>query len=355
MGPALATEIILNSRLRDDFDLHHFDTRLNSDIAGMGTFKWSKVAALAKQYKAFKTLLKDIRPDLVLIPISQTTGGFIKDAPFIRLAARSGARVLLQLRGSAFLNWFKSLDSLTEKLVRSTLAKATGAIVLGENLRVMFHDFFENERIFVVPNGGDYQFPARQDQALRVTYLANYLPGKGIMELLQALKVLTEREGLPRFEFCGYGSWDSVAYRQSCERILKEPWLAHCSLEDAVSGREKWQALSDTDIFVFAPKMPEGHPWSIVEAMAAGLPIISTDRGAIAQSVVDGKNGYLLPDPAIGELADKIEILLINKALRIKMGEASRRMYEEGFTADAMVAQLTAVFDAVLNNRSQTV
>jgi len=109
------------------------------------------------------------------------------------------------------------------------------------------------------------------------------------------------------------------------------------------------QAFADADIFVFAPKAPEGHPWSLVEASAAGLPIISTDRGAIRQNVTDGENGFLLENPEPKELAEKITLLIKDSDLREKMGAASRKLYESKFTAAAMSSQMRKVFQTVLS------
>ena len=59
------------------------------------------------------------------------------------------------------------------------------------------------------------------------------------------------------------------------------------------TGGDKLQFFTDADVFVFTPRQREGHPWVIVEAMAAGLPVISTDRGAIAETVIDGESGWI--------------------------------------------------------------
>ena len=62
-----------------------------------------------------------------------------------------------------------------------------------------------------------------------------------------------------------------------------------------VKGDKKFSILNEADIFVFPTYYRnEGHPWVTVEAMAAGLPVISTDHAAISESVHDGKNGYLV-------------------------------------------------------------
>ena len=347
MGPALATEIILNSDLRNEFELNHFDTRINESVADMGKLKPGKIKIIRNQYRAFKSMLESAEPHLVLIPIGQTTAGFFKDIPFIRMAHKSGAKVVIQLRGSAWRTWFNKLDAFRQMGVKRQLNKVSGAIVLGENLRYIFKDLISEERIFVIPNGGDYTFPEKAESAaVQITYLANYLPGKGIQEVLRAMDILSRKRDLPPYKLNGYGSWDSESYRSQCEVIAKR--LSNVTLHTSVSGDAKWKVLADSDIFVFAPVLPEGHPWSIVEALAAGLPVVSTDRGAIAQSVKDGENGFLLADPDPEILAEKLETLIRNKDLRKRMGKKSHEMYKSDFTADAMVQNLGKVFNQVL-------
>ncbi len=347
MGPAIATKIILESSLNDDFDLHHFDTRINDSVADMGTFKMSKLTAVRKKYRDFKHKLKEVKPELVLIPISQTTTGFFKDLPFIRMAAKSGAKVLVQLRGSAFGEWFDGLSPIVSKQVRKGLAKTDGVIVLGENLRYIFEQFYAPSRIFVVPNGGDYQFPSRKSKGIQVTYLANYLPGKAIYEVLEAMAILKEK-CLSEFRFEAYGSWDSEDYKQACSALIAKHELDHCRLNGSVYGDEKWQVLADSDVFVFTPKHPEGHPWSLVEASAAGLAIVSTDRGAIRQNVKHGENGFLLDDPAPEQIASCLEKLIRDENLRESMGRASRSLHESAFTSKKMVENLGRVFEKTL-------
>lgn len=347
MGPSLATEIILKSELNEPFDLHHFDTRINTSVAQMGRYSWSKLGIIRKKYRHFKRVLKKVKPDLVLIPIGQTSAGFFKDVPFIRMAAQSGAKVIIQLRGSAWLTWYRGLDAFRQKTVRNQIQKTDAVIVLGNNLRFIFEDFYPKDRIFVVPNGADYSFPERVNTGLTLTYLANYLPGKGILEVLKALKILSENQHLPAFEFHAYGSWDAPNYRSQCELLAQA--MPHVHLNTSVSGVDKWQALADSDIFVFAPRSPEGHPWCIVEALAAGLPIVATNRGAICQSVVDGENGFLLKNPEPEILAQKLEMLLKDEQLRNQMGKASRKKYLTENTAAMMVDRLKTVFDTVLN------
>jgi len=120
--------------------------------------------------------------------------------------------------------------------------------------------------------------------------------------------------------------------------------------EGTVYGEEKMRLLGSSDIFVFPTYYPfEGHPWVIVEAMAFGLPIISTDQGAIRESVIDGVNGFIIEKSNPTQIAEKIKILVQNAELRMKMGRESRLLYETHFTEAHMVEKMAAVFQAIIN------
>ena len=120
------------------------------------------------------------------------------------------------------------------------------------------------------------------------------------------------------------------------------------NIKEPVSGNEKFKALGKANVFVFPPNAPEGHPWVIVEAMAAALPIISTNQGAIIESVIDGENGFIVPSQSPNDLASAIKKLILDKELREKMGAMSKTLYEQKFTEGKMVANFTHVFNQLI-------
>lgn len=96
---------------------------------------------------------------------------------------------------------------------------------------------------------------------------------------------------------------------------------------------------------VFAlPSKWEGFPLSILEAMRAGLPVIASDVGGVAEAVIDGTNGILVPSGDVGALRAGLRELLTNAALRERMGRAGRHLYESNFTVEAMLQQTLAVY-----------
>ena len=97
----------------------------------------------------------------------------------------------------------------------------------------------------------------------------------------------------------------------------------------------------EADVFVFPTYYPfEGHPWVIVEAMAAALPIITTNQGCIKETVIDGKNGFIIPKKDPDAIAEKIICFITHPELRETMGNMSRKLYEENFTEKHFVQRM---------------
>jgi glycosyltransferase involved in cell wall biosynthesis len=349
MGPAIATEILLGSALKDRFHLVHLDTNTHRDLATLNTFRLGGAFKNVASYARLMGLVARHRPALVVVPISQTTLGFFKDSWFILISRAMGRKVLLHLRGSEFRVWLARSSPLTRGYVRTVLAACCGVIVLGEKLRYLFEGFFPQDWIFVVPNGANLSFPSRQDgkSALRILHLSNLKRPKGVEDVVAAFVNVAEQDPSLDLQLDLAGSWIDQAARQSCESMAT-PFAGRVHVHPAVLGLEKQRLYLEADVFVFPPRQPEGHPWVLVEAMAAGLPIVATDQGAITESVVDGVNGFIVPVGDADAIAAKLNLLVHDDALRRRMGEASRKRYEERFTEERMVDGLTRVFEQVM-------
>ncbi|HEX2251165.1 MAG TPA: glycosyltransferase family 4 protein [Gemmatimonadales bacterium] len=92
----------------------------------------------------------------------------------------------------------------------------------------------------------------------------------------------------------------------------------------------------------------EGFPLSILESMRAGLPVVASAVGGVEESVRDQETGYLVPRGDADTLRDRIERLLTDPSLRVKLGANGRRAYEQHFTLERMVAKTLAVYGEVL-------
>jgi glycosyltransferase involved in cell wall biosynthesis len=92
----------------------------------------------------------------------------------------------------------------------------------------------------------------------------------------------------------------------------------------------------------------EGLGMVLLEAAALGVPCVATDHGGIPEAVIDGETGYLVPERAVGELAERLSYLLENETVRDKMGRAARIMVERRFNLQCQTQKLEEIYKSLL-------
>ena len=105
--------------------------------------------------------------------------------------------------------------------------------------------------------------------------------------------------------------------------------------------------LAECDVFVL-PSLYEGLPLSILEAMAAGRPIIATQIGGTDEAVLDGETGLLVPPADPTALAAAIRSILGDRVFAQRLASAGRRRVEQEFSTAAMLQQVTQVYTELL-------
>ena len=166
-------------------------------------------------------------------------------------------------------------------------------------------------------------------------------PVKGVGDLLRAVAVLRPQHPFLRLLIVG----------DSPLRADLEQQAAAFSLSDTVifAGRQDDVAavLPGLDVLVL-PSLAEGLSNILLEAMAAGLPVVATAVGGTPELVIDGETGLLVPPQDADSLALAIRQLLENPILARQMGEAGRRRVQTHFSMEQMVKQTEQLYDALL-------
>lgn len=103
------------------------------------------------------------------------------------------------------------------------------------------------------------------------------------------------------------------------------------------------------DIFVY-PSMLEGLPYSILEAMSQGKPIVATFTDGISEAILDGKTGFLIPPRNSLALAQAVEHLLVDPVLAENMGKAGFTRFEAKYTLNQMIQQNELLYKKLINN-----
>lgn len=353
IGPAVATQKIINSDLKNRYDLVFFDLSHHKSIDDLGKYNLSNFTSAFGQYARLVKMLIKHKPDIVYIPSQQTTVAYLRDIPFWLITKFFGKKLVCHLRGGYFKNWYDlETGPLMKRVVKFGQGLIDAQIVLGDNLIDMYTHVMPKEKIYVVPNAGDYDIPAKAeregDAPIRVLYLGNFKETKGVLNTLESFFLLAP-EIQKKVKFLFAGNWHESDTKLKMESLLAQDKEGSIEIVGPVSGAAKFELLASCDLFVFPSfYRNEGHPWVLVEAIAAGLAVVSTDHAAISQTVVHNYNGYLVGKQQPEEIAEKIENLISNKELRERFQKNSRELYLKDFKEANIVDNFSKVFNAVL-------
>lgn len=173
---------------------------------------------------------------------------------------------------------------------------------------------------------------------------------KGFGEYFRAARDLATK--FPNVAFLVVGGkfqGDRDTFLDEVERLVKDPVLEPRVFFSGYS--EEIPALMNLmDVFAL-PSYREGMPRSIIEAMAAGKPVVATDIRGCREEVVEGETGYLVPTKAWGALAERLGRLLADPELRRQMGDAGRRRAEALFDERMVCHRLISTMDRLLAAR----
>jgi len=105
-----------------------------------------------------------------------------------------------------------------------------------------------------------------------------------------------------------------------------------------------WRDLSTASVFVYKSDM-EGLGSAALAAMAAGVPVVASNVGGLAEVVDSGKTGFLVSD---GDFANPVRRLLDDAALALQMSQAARKLVQQQFSVERMVEKTVAAYHEVL-------
>lgn len=156
--------------------------------------------------------------------------------------------------------------------------------------------------------------------------IGRLLGDKGVREYAQA--ALRIRAVNPGVRFLLVGWIDSNP--DAIDQIELDAWVANCTLEFLGKLDDVRPAIADSTVYVL-PSYREGTPRTVLEAMAMGRPVITTDAPGCRETVIDGENGYLVPVKSVDALVAAMRRFIDNPGLAARMGQRSRQIAEDKY------------------------
>lgn len=309
-----------------------------------------KLAIFAWAWLRFMGGLMSFRWQIVHAHVS-SRASFWRKAMFLLPAFVFGRAVVLHLHGSEFKIFFGTECADWQKaLVRFVFRHSTCVIVLSpswrewvqqhcpaRDVRVVFNPVLYRERI----GKPDSSYAARQ-----ILFLGRLGQRKGAYDLVDALAIL-QREGVTAtLKMGGDGEIEQVR-----EHALRAGVGDQVQFLGWVRGADKQRLLDDATVYAL-PSYNEGLPMGVLEAMEAGLPVVSTPIGGIPDAVTSGVEGTLVQPGDVPALAQALKHLLTQPDVARTQGLAARRKVREHFSHLAVEPQLQSVYADALRGKA---
>ena len=175
-------------------------------------------------------------------------------------------------------------------------------------------------------------FPLTDDKpSPKFLLIARLLGDKGVREYAQAAQLIKAK--YPQVQFDLVGSIDSNP--SAISQYELDNWLSTGLFNYWGRVKDVKPAIAASSIYVL-PSYREGTPRTVLEAMAMGRPIITTDAPGCRETVIDGYNGYLVPVKSVDELVVAMESFILKPELIASMGRASRTLVTEKFDVNSV-------------------
>lgn len=271
-------------------------------------------------------------------------GSLLKDAPVVLLCKLFRRRVVIHLHGKGASEDAK--NGFYHWLLMKTF-KNTKVILLSWLLYPDVEEFVKKADVMICPNGipvVEHKTRTRENVVPRMLFLSNLIESKGVIILLDALKILKDKGYSFICDFVGGETAEIDAAR--FQKEVEERGLNELAIYSGRKyGEEKENSFAQSDIFVL-PTMNDCFPLVLLEAMSEAKPIVTTAIGGIPDIVEDGKTGLISESGDVNTLVDKLESLLKNKELVSQYGKEGHAKFHKFFTKDA--------FESCLDNALKT-
>jgi glycosyltransferase involved in cell wall biosynthesis len=242
------------------------------------------------------------------------------------------------------LNWMNGLVEW------SAVRNADRLITVSPSLRdYMIGRGVEAERVTCVPNGVPAGSQARDRQPPAETWMlgavALFRPRKGMEVLLEALAALRSRNVNVRLR--AVGGFETPAYESSIRALADRLGLAE-AIDWIGFTRGINRELAKVDLFVLPSLFGEGLPMVVLEAMAAGLPVVASRVEGVPEAVVHRETGLLVEPASVSQLAQAIQEIVSGKVDYCALSRGARIRHAELFSDAKMASGVADVYREVL-------
>lgn len=272
-------------------------------------------------------------------------GSFIRKSIIVLLSKLFGKKTLLHIHGGEFKVYYEGSGFL-KSYILYILNTADELLVLSDEWKTYFDAVTSTQKSIVVNN--PVMMPANVDSnmpqvPISILYLNHVTVKKGIFDIVELFRKNKESfKGIFKLNVAGSGieleKFHSLVKEHELEDLIEyKGW---------VSGHQKDDLVRDCNLFILTSYY-EGLPMSILESMAFGKPIISTNVGGIPQIVKPQQNGWLIKPGDVDALEAIFLQIKNDPAVLERYGDASLNIVQD-FSAARVVQHLNSIYKGLL-------
>jgi glycosyltransferase involved in cell wall biosynthesis len=304
------------------------------------------------QFVKLKKILKDFRPELIHLNPSLNTIAIFRDFLFLKSIKKEGFPVLLFIHGWQE-NIGKKFHSIFWKhYFRTRLEMANAIVILANKFKKDLVELGINaNKIYVsstmVESEKFTSLYRTFDPPYTLLFCSRIEKSKGVFQLLDASPKILNLFPRSTFIFIGGGKDLKKLKKKSKELGIENRVL----FTGYISEEKKKMIFKTSHLFIFPSYHGEGFPTVILEAMAAGMPIITTPIAGLADAIENSREGLLLNNiPSAIEIDNKIIQLLEAPGKMQKMSEYNISKIKEKYDVEIVSKKIFDIYDDLLSN-----
>ncbi|MFC8053586.1 glycosyltransferase family 4 protein [Bacillus cereus] len=308
--------------------------------------------------KKFVSHVKNIRrndSDIYYFTISHSKFGNIRDQIILNELVKKQKKVIIHYHGGYFRELYNKMNFMQKKINDNLLAKVDNVIVLSQGLKRLFKGIVDESKIKICENYVEDASLLSQDEFvgkmkkmrekehIDILYLSNFIKSKGYFDVLEVAR--TYKDKPIKFHFAG--KFFSQDDENEFKNFITTNNLNNVHFYGVVDGEQKKKLITNSDVSILPTYYHiEGQPISLIEAMANGLTIITTNHAGIPD-IVTKKNGYIVEPQNLAQIGSAVQDLVLNREKLIEYGYTNREYALVSFKEIDYIKRLEKIFNEV--------
>ncbi len=338
--------VVESKALQDQFETSVLRLSYAKENQDLGKVRLQKIFRLVGYFFRLAKLLFINRPDLVYFQISTSGNALIRDALFVALIKMLRVPLVYHVHAmdisSGFATWRRPIYSFAFR--KSHMIHLTS-----KSAQDIPADF--QAKVQVLPNTIADRDVRKTDigDRLNLIFISNLMIEKGLYDLLEIASHLKSEK--VNFHLNVIGKEHEVTMSEIQSRIHDLDLGDFIDVPGPKYGNDKYDYLDQSDILVFPTFYhKEVFPLVVLEAMQAGLPVVSYEHAGIPEIIKNEEQGFLVPSRDISAFASRIMQLDRDRALLKRMGTEAQQKFEQQFNRANFDAGLVEILSRLVHS-----